>query len=194
MKLSQIMPQNQWAWVHEYCYSNKVNPVLIAAIGWHETHWGRLGMGRYGYHMGISCWVRNDAQYQHDLAIGQVDQETYTKVSGGHLYCSRSLKGMQNQVKWAVEHIKGKVPYTIGYPNVLYIAEKIWIPGNPKAWADSVWSIYKNMEIDLPSTYVPSEPETIPTSDNELPSASGIILSIASHLEEIVKLLRNWRL
>jgi len=194
MKISEIMSQNEWAWLHNYANSNQVNPVLLAAIGWHETHWGRLGMGRYGYHMGISCWVRNDTQYQYDLARGQVDQETYTKVSSGHLYCSLSLKGMQSQVKWAVEHIKGKVPYTIGYPNVLYIAENIWKPGNPKAWASSVWTIYRDMEIDMPSTYVPSEPENIPTSDNELPSASGIILSIASHLEEIVKLLRNWRL
>ncbi|MBW2638424.1 MAG: hypothetical protein JRC86_13105 [Deltaproteobacteria bacterium] len=151
-------------------------------------------MGRYGYILGISCWVRNESQYKNDLMRNEVDKETYTKKPEGHLYCSRSLKGWRTQVKWAVDHIKGKVPYTIGYSNVLYIAENIWKPGNPKLWANSVWSIYENMEIDFPSEFRPPEPENLPASYNDLPSASGIIQSIASHLEEIVRILRNWRL
>jgi len=194
VKLSEILSQNDWAWVYEYCNRNKVNPLLVVAIGWHETHWGRLGMGKYGYHLGISCWVRNNTQYENDLKKGLVDRESYSRVSSGHLYCSLPLKGMKKQVEWCVEHIKGKVPYTIGYPNVLYIAENIWKPGNPKGWADSVWSIYKSIEVDMPATYIPSEPEDIPATDGDLPSASGIIQSIAQHLGEIVKLLRNWRL
>jgi len=194
MKLSQIMSQNEWAWLHSYANSNQVNPVLIAAIGWHETHWGRLGMGKYGFHLGVSCWERNQQQYEYDLRRGEVDSESYTRTKTGHLYCNTSFKGMQRQVKWAVNTIKNTMGYTFGYPDVVKLNKK-WIPKDTQYnWAKSVWSIYKSIEVDLPAEYIPSEPEKIPTDDNQLPSVSGLVLSIASHLEEIVKLLRNWRL
>jgi len=194
VKLSDIMSQNDWAYVNEVCIPNNVNPKLIAAIGWHETHWGRLGMGKYGFHLGVSCWVRGDTLYKRDKEKGLVDEETYRKVSSGHLYCSTTYKGMGKQVLWAVNKFSGRVPYQLGYPDVLDIAENIWKPGNPKAWAESVWKIYSSLEIDMAPVYQPSEPETIPIEDNDLPSATGILEKISYYLEQIAKLLKEWRM
>lgn len=194
MKLSEILSQNEWAYINYACAPYHINPKLIVAIGWHETHWGRLGMGRYGYHLGVSCWVRSDAQYQRDRERELVDEETYRKKTSGHLYCSLAYKGYQRQVQWAIEKFKDVIPYEIGYPHVKYIAEEIWKPGDPLAWAKSVWSIYKELDVDLPAEFRPSEPETIPSVDGDLPSAHGIIQQIAHYLEEIAKLLKEWRL
>jgi len=194
MKLSQIMSQNEWAWLHSYANSNQVNPVLIAAIGWHETHWGRLGMGRYGYHLGVSCWGRDDKDFEADKRKGIVDWESYSIYKGKHNYGWTTFKGLHKQVKWAVNTIRNTMGYNFGYPDVENLNKK-WVPTDKEfKWAKSVWSIYKSIEVDMPAEYVPSEPEKIPTDDNKLPSVSGLVLSIASHLEEIVKLLRNWRL
>jgi len=194
MKLSQIMSQNDWAYVYNYAKNNQVNPVLIAAIGWHETHWGRLGMGKYGFHLGISCWERNQQQYEYDLRRGEVDSESYTRTKTGHLYCNTSFKGLPRQLRWAVNTIKSTMGYNFGYPDVVNLNKK-WIPEDTAyKWAKSVWSIYKSIEVDLPAEYIPSEPEDIPTTDGDLPSASGIIQSIANHLQEIVNLLKNWRI
>jgi len=56
LKISDVMSQNEWSWLHNFANKNQVNPVLLASIGWHETHWGRLGMGKYGFHIShVGC-------------------------------------------------------------------------------------------------------------------------------------------
>jgi len=193
LKLSEIMSQQEWAWIVKKCQPANVNPKLIAAIGWHETHWGRLGMGKYGFHMGVSCWVRNDTQFNYDKNRGDVDFITYSKVENGHLYCNLSFKGYQKQVSWAINKFKDVVPYAIGYPHVLFIAENIWKPGNPKAWANSVWWIYSELEVDLPSEMLPSEPEEIPSVEGDVPDSTNIIQRIGYYLQKIAELLQEWR-
>ena len=34
----------------------EVCPYLITAIGWHETNWGKLGLGRQGFHTGYGAY------------------------------------------------------------------------------------------------------------------------------------------
>jgi len=194
VKLSAVMTQQEWSWIVNKCQPANVNPKLIAAIGWHETHWGRLGMGRHGFHLGVSCWVRNDSQFNYDKEKGRVDFSTYSKVESGHLYCSLPLKGYQEQVEWAVNKFKNAVPYTIGYPHVLFIARTIWKPGNPEAWANSVWKIYSDLDVDLTSEMLPSEPEEIPVADGDIPDATNIIQRIGYYLQKIAELLQEWRL
>jgi len=192
VKLSQIMPESDWYVVLSYCKPAGVNPLLIAAIGWHETHWGRLGMGKYGFYMGISCWERNDAQYEYDRKRGEVDYESYTRTKTGHLYCNTSFKGLRNQLKWAVNTIKNTMGYTFGYPDVVNLNKK-WIPEDTKyRWAQSVWSIYNDIEADYPMEAPPSEPEEIPTSDDELPESATVIQRIGYYLQKIAELLQKW--
>ncbi|GAI12177.1 unnamed protein product, partial [marine sediment metagenome] len=38
--------------VEKYCTIYNFTPYLIAAIGWHETHWRRLGAGVRGWILG----------------------------------------------------------------------------------------------------------------------------------------------
>lgn len=192
MKLSEIMSQNDWAFVHATCTPERVNPKLIAAIGWHETHWGRLGMGKYGYYLGISCWTRTQSQYNSDKGKGLIDSETYRRTEDGHLYCLLPYKGLAPQVNWAISRFKGVVPFEPGYPDVLNIARNIWKPGNPEAWAKSVWQIYSNLQVDLPAEYLPSEPENIPSAEGELQPAGSIFQKIAWYLEQIATLLKEW--
>jgi len=193
VKLSSILSRDEWNYIVERCVPAKIKPELIVAIGWHETHWGRLGMGRYGYHLGISCWTRNDTQFEYDKSHGLVDWESYSKTKYGHLYGSITLKGYQKQVDWAVNHFKGKIPLDIQYKDVEYIAKNIWKPANPYNWARSVWSIYTSLEDDLSPRNHEASVDDIPTAEGDLPSSAGILQKIAYYLEEIAKLLREWR-
>jgi len=194
MKLSEILSRDEWNYIVEKCFPAKIKPELIVAIGWHETHWGRLGMGRYGYHLGISCWKRNEAQFQYDKRHGLVDWESYTKKPDGHLYCSIGLKGFIKQVDWAVDKLKGKIPYDIQYKDVEYIAKNIWKPPNPISWARGVWSVYVDLEDDLSEKHREASEEEIPAAEGELPSTAGILQKIAYYLEKIAELLKEWRL
>ena len=58
MFISQIMSKADYDLILKYFPEN---PVLIAAIGWHETQWGRLGWGRSGYHLGYGAWNEKEA-------------------------------------------------------------------------------------------------------------------------------------
>jgi len=194
VKLSNIMSINDWYTVLSLCQQADVNPLLIAAIGWHETNWGRLGMGKYGYHLGVSCWDRRDYQYEKDKERGVIDPETYHIVKGLHRYCNINYKGVRNQVKWAVETINKTMRFHFGYPDLENLNKK-WIPEDKEfKWAQSVWKIYNRLELDYPTKIPPSEPEEIPVSDNDLPPATGILEKISYYLEQIAKLLKEWRL
>lgn len=192
MKVSEMLSQPEWEYIFDRCMKAKVNPKLIAAIGWHETHWGRLGMGRHGYFLGISCWKRTQAQYQKDKAKGVVDEETRT----GTLYCDIRYKGIEKQVGWAIEKFSGKVPFNPTYQDVLSIARNIWKPGNPEAWAKSVYSIYENLEVDYRPNYIPKPlpegPDAVPTQEGELPDGAGPIQRIIYYLERIIDILKSW--
>jgi len=41
-----------WEIINKYATKYNVDPYLIAAIGAHETRWGKLGAGRKGFHLG----------------------------------------------------------------------------------------------------------------------------------------------
>jgi len=193
LKLSKILSKDEWNYIVERCIPAKIKPELIVAIGWHETHWGRLGMGRYGYHLGISCWTRNDKQFEYDKRHGLVDWESYSKTKDGHLYGSITLKGIYKQVDWAVNHLKGKIPLDIQYKDVEWIAKNIWKPKYPSAWAKDVWEVYTSLEDDLSPVIREASVDDIPAAEGDTPSVVGLFQKIAYYLEEIVKLLKEWR-
>ncbi len=197
MKVSEMLTQPEWEYIFDRCMAMKVNPKLIAAIGWHETHWGRLGMGRHGYFFGVSCWTRTQAQYNSDKAKGTIDPDTYSKTAGGHLYCLLPYKGIEAQLKWALDKLAGFIPFNPDYADVLRVAKEVWKPGNPEAWAQSVYSIYQDLVVDLSPSYVPTPlpegPGQVPTIEGEMPQASGLIQRIIYYLERIIDTLKQWQ-
>jgi len=52
MAKPKFMSDADWELVKSICLDYGVSPYLIAAIGWHETHWGRLGAGKIGWILG----------------------------------------------------------------------------------------------------------------------------------------------
>lgn len=178
MKLSNIMSKEDWETVKRICAAADANPKLIAAIGWHETHWGRLGMGRYGYHLGVSCWTRTRAQYELDKKGGLIDEETRS----GYTYGLKVFKGLEKQVKWAVDAMQGKVSKEPSYEEILNFAKRVWKPGDPEAWAKSVYSIYKSLEVDYGGV----------NGDKEGKKIEGID-EVIKVLEEVLGVIRQWK-
>lgn len=92
---------------------------LIAAIGWHETHWGQLGKGRDGYYLGVGC------------------------PNGD---CKPEFQGLERQIAWAGPRLQQYFPDAgFTYEDVLRFANEIWKPGDRPAWATSVLSIYDGL-------------------------------------------------
>lgn len=114
------IPSADWKSILEICTLYNVNPYLIAAIGWHETHWGKLGAGRSGYILGVGVHSDTDILTQY--------------------------KGLPAQLNWAVPRLAKAFGLHPTEPELDHFAHQIWKPGNPTAWASSVWdSLEENL-------------------------------------------------
>ena len=120
MKLNELMSLTDWQIVCSITVQFKVDPVLIAAIGWHETRWGRLGAGKRGWYLGYGYYPKS-----------AISEET---------------KGLCHQVYYASKFISRymKPPYT--YNKILEFAKLHWKPGNPDVWANSVYDKYQQLK------------------------------------------------
>lgn len=171
MKLSEIMTLNEWVIVRNITSEYNVDPKLIAAIGWHETHWGRLGAGRQGWHLGYGYFP------------GSTVAEKY--------------RGLENQIRGASYQLKRDLKLPISLQTVTEFAFNSWKPGNPAAWAQSVWNIYNSLVDDLTSQLLPSGSE-FPSEESrqdsyvETTSIRGLLTNIAGKLDEISRVLREW--
>ena len=138
MKRPSFIPVDQWKLVESLCSKYGVDPYLIAAIGWHETHWGTLGWGREGYYLGVGA---------------------YSKTNANPVY-----KGLSNQLGWAIPHIADFMAGKLNLPLLILFAQKVWRPGAPEAWANSVFQIWKTLRekyaggipkpVQLPPDYI----------------------------------------
>jgi len=59
------MSNNDWQKVCSYASKYGTIPELLAAIGWHETHWGQLGWGKQGFHLGVGAYSATKANYSY---------------------------------------------------------------------------------------------------------------------------------
>lgn len=92
---------------------------LVAAIGWHETHWGKLGHGPEGYILGVGC------------------------PNGP---CKPEFQGLDKQLAWAAPRLQSAFPRPgFGEADVIAFARAVWRPGDPDAWGRSVYRIYKTL-------------------------------------------------
>lgn len=110
------MPESDWIKVQYYADKYNTEPELIAAIGWHETHWGQLGWGREGFYLGVGAYSETEADY--------------------------SFQGLDNQLAWAAPRLGKYLDKSVTLERLTWFARNIWKPGAPDAWARSVYEIY----------------------------------------------------
>lgn len=123
MRLSQVMSASDWQLTRQVAAQYGVDPLLLAAIGWHETHWGRLGAGRNGWHLGYAYYPGSTLKDQY--------------------------KGLDRQLHGAASHVQRHFRGPLTYENLLQYSRNAWRAGDPDAWARSVWTIYTNLVDDL---------------------------------------------
>lgn len=123
--IPKYITQSEWSDLLERCTLFNVNPYLIAAIGWHETHWGKLGAGRSGYILGVGVLSDTNVQIQ--------------------------FKGLEKQLDWAVPRLGKAFGLHPTATQIVDFAHNVWCPGNPDAWANSTWKILQ----ETLSTYSP---------------------------------------
>jgi len=120
MKIEDIMSPEDWRLVRGISEQYMVSPYLIAAIGWHETHWGRLGAGRRGWHLGFGYYQGSKIK--------------------------NKTKGLANQVRYAADFISRYLERPLNYEHLLRFSVERWQAGDPTAWAKSVWNIYLSID------------------------------------------------
>lgn len=132
MLLSEIMSLEDWKIVKQLAPKN---PLLIAAIGWHETQWGRLGWGRSGYHLGYGCF---DADNAANVYRGMEQQVRY-----GYAQLERDLKSFPNVFQEDIEDF-GFNSWKPGYYN-RSTGEYV---NTGRGWGKAVWGYYTELEND----------------------------------------------
>ena len=115
-----FIPQNDWNLILRHANNFLNEPYLIAGIGWHETHWGRLGAGKIGFILGYGYWP------------GSTVKDKY--------------KGLINQLKSANSMLVDHYRRPITLNNTIDFAVNHWKSSAPRSWAKSVYSIYSNMQ------------------------------------------------
>lgn len=140
-------------------------PDLLAAIGWHETHWGELGAGRQGWYLGYGYYP------------GSTVAEKY--------------RGLVPQLTGAAKQIAGFFKgREITQDSWLAFSRESWRAGDPDTWAASTWRLYEGLggggggrtagSADLASGMVYKAPTAAATEDlsgfNPFAVAGGAIV------------------
>jgi hypothetical protein len=115
-----------WTLVNQICNSNAQEPYLIAAIGWHETHWGRVGAGPGGWHLGYGYY--------------------------GDPVVAAKYKGLENQLKGAHSMILPNFNYPVTLQSVTDFAVNHWKSSVPTAWATSVYKQFAAITNTVPTS------------------------------------------
>lgn len=105
-----------WNTVLTHAVIDGTNPYLIAAIGWHETHWGQLGAGKSGYTLGVGV---------------------YSDTNVNHIFA-----GLAKQLDWATPRMGKAFGLHPTQDDIEAFGRQIWRPGDPAAWSTSVWTCY----------------------------------------------------
>ncbi len=113
------LPAADWEIVRGICWPWNINPYFIAAIGWHETHWGQLGAGRNGFHLGVSVYPPH--------------------------YGLDQFRGVQAQVAWAAERVNLYLPDPVDQAAVIEFNRATGYSESPESWGASVWAIFDQL-------------------------------------------------
>lgn len=130
-----------WQLVLKYTRDFANEEYLIAAIGWHETNWGRLGAGKIGWILGFGYFP------------GSTVAEKY--------------KGLENQLIGATSMLRDHFNPPITLASIRTFSINHWKASAPTAWANSVWSIYLGLIGGIEPSVPPGE--EIPEVPGEVP-------------------------
>ncbi|GAI79936.1 unnamed protein product [marine sediment metagenome] len=143
-KRPDFISEADWSLVEKYCTIYNFTPYLIAAIGWHETHWGRLGAGVRGWILGYGYFP------------GSTVKEKY--------------RGLENQLKGACPMIAKYFKFPVTQSSCINFAIYHWKPSAPTAWGKSVYSIYSSLEKGITPQVTPTNSYcmnlVVPTTNN----------------------------
>lgn len=131
LKRPDFISEADWSLVVKYCTQYNFTPYLIAAIGWHETHWRRLGAGVRGWVLGYGYFS------------GSTVKEKY--------------RGLENQLKGACPMIARGFKFPVTQSSCINFAINYYKPSVPTAWGKSVYSIYSGLEKDIVPQTTPTE-------------------------------------
>lgn len=119
MAKPDFIPTADWNLVLKHANSFTNEPYLIGAIGWHETHWGKLGAGKIGFILGYGYFPGSTVKEKYKGLVNQLNGANRMLVEHYH----RPIT-LQATTDFAVNH---------------------WKSSAPRSWAKSVYSIYANM-------------------------------------------------
>ena len=108
-----------------------VDPNLIAAIGWHETHWNQLGAGRDGYTLGYGVPSSGERLTKYQGTENQV-RGAAGKISRWQTFLGRALTIADMDAFAFGKRSNPSAP--LG-----------WQPDDPGAWARSVSRIWSGL-------------------------------------------------
>lgn len=141
------IPEADWALVRRICRKHGVDPLLIVAIGWCETHWFTKGDGLKGNGLGVGSYD-SGSTYKYSGVQGQVTRAceiliknkatTIVDIVEGKLHASGSWKngkyvGPAGSVKWASADTADGGPHQ----------------GEPFPWSANVVKTYKRLVKEL---------------------------------------------
>ena len=140
-------PKPRWMSTHDwdrclyYAAEHKIFPLILAAIGWHETEWGAKGAGRSGYHLGVGVPSSGAKKTQYQGLDAQLNWASHRL--GNKVVCG--------EPKTAYQRASGgnktlpPVDYNPSLYNLTEFAGWAYVPDDPVSWAKGVFRIYKDL-------------------------------------------------
>ena len=135
-----------------------VDPLLIAAIGKHETGYGTLGAGREGYSLGYGYPAPGQGNAKYQDAPGEFSNQT--------LSAAKQIAGYLGNKDVTLE-------------NLTDFMNNSWKPGD-KNWANAVWRDYQQLNKD--ATTVGPAPTKKLTGPEKTDAATADAMDILNQL------------
>ncbi|MBT9145244.1 MAG: hypothetical protein DDT42_01114 [candidate division WS2 bacterium] len=119
----------QWKIINKWAQHYNVDPNLIAAIGQHETGWGREGAGRWGFYTGYGVYDKGDPDPRWQGLENQVrmtaERLSTWDMREGNITRERLRQGNRGQL--------GR--------GLIYATDPLW--------ADKVFRIFQGIRVNL---------------------------------------------
>jgi len=173
MQVSDMLTPEQLNTLYAIAKKYNVDPNIILAIGWHETHWGRLGDGRLGMFTGYGSYD-NGSDYGYSGFEKQVTGTAKKMSAWGMKPGSASYAKLQAGQA-------GQLP--------------TGIYATSSTWASSVWNIYKSIGGTGGAGGAADEVtivESVPKNQTALDKAKALYLSLTGQKTNSPWYLKAW--
>lgn len=130
----KFISASEWRIVTEYCIVYDVEPLIIAAIGWHETKWNTHPDAPRDYHLGVGV-------------LGRRRLVTACKGLVNQFRCYITTPDGVRR-RW-IEFASEMLGMDITRARVLAFGQRVQQPAKPEAWARSVYRIYRDLAKEI---------------------------------------------